>query len=70
MEQAGGGGGLGLGSLPEEVSCVQSQQRGGGGGGGEVVGLGLITELLHPWHAQLNPDQPLSPSTATRNTVS
>lgn len=68
MEQAGGGRGSGLGSLPEEVSCVQSQQR--GGGGGEVVGLGLITVLLHPWHAQLNPDRPLSPSTATRNTVS
>lgn len=68
MEQAGGGGGSGLESLPEEVSCVQSQQR--GGGEGEVVGLGLITELLHPWHAQLNPNQPLFPSTATRNTVS
>lgn len=33
-EQAGGGGGLGLGSLPEEVSCVQSRQRERGVGAG------------------------------------
>jgi len=48
--------GLGLVSLPKEVSCVQSWQREGG--------LGLVSELLRPRHAQLSPDRPFSACTA------
>lgn len=55
VKQAGGGGGLG--SLPEEVSCVQSQHR----EGCEEGGLGMVAELLSPRHAQLNPDQAFLP---------
>lgn len=36
-QAAGRGGGLGLWSLPEEVSCVQSQQGRVGGGGQRTV---------------------------------